>query len=84
MPGQVLAHPEPLAYLPFSPFLYLLLVRRPSSVVCLLSLNDFSSKIPWLIFFKLHVELSVKGRGCNFVQMSLIKMAAKPIYNKNV
>ena len=49
------------------------------------ALSDFSSVTPGPIFFKLHVEPSVKGglkicsNGCGL----LIKMAAMPIYGKN-
>ena len=38
-----------------------LTVRRPSSVRPFTPLNDFSSETPGPIFFKLHVDPSVKG-----------------------
>ena len=59
----------------------------PSIVHCRKStpLNDFSSETPRPIFFKLHVEPSVKSslKLCSNGQGLLIKKAAKPIYGKN-
>ena len=58
---------------------------RPSSVVRPSTpLNDFSSVTPGPIFFKLHVEPSVKGvlKICTNGHGPLIKMAATPIYGK--
>ena len=56
------------------------LAVRPST-----PLNDFSSEMPGLIFFKLHVELSVKGELKIYSNGhgSLTKMATMPIYGKN-
>ena len=57
------------------------------SVVCLSTpLNDFSSENPGSIFFKLHVEPSVKGglRICTNGHHPLSKMAIMPIYGKNI
>ena len=57
-------------------------VVRPSST----HLNDFSSETPGPIFFKLHVEPSVKYglKICTNGHSPLIKMAAMPIYSKNL
>ena len=57
-----------------------LAVHRPST-----HLNDFSSETPGIIFFKLHVEPSVKGvlKICTNGNSPLIKMAAMPIYSIN-
>ena len=54
-------------------------VVRPSTY-----LNDFSSETSGPIFFKLHVEPSVKGglKICSNGHGPLIKMAAMPIYGK--
>ena len=59
-------------------------VRRRPSVRPSTPLNDFSSEPPGPIFFKLHVKPSIKGglKICSNGHGSLIKMAAKPIYNK--
>ena len=56
-------------------------VRRPSA-----PFNDFSSETPSPIFFKLHVEPSVKGglEICTTSYGPLIKMAAMPIYGKTL
>ena len=55
-------------------------VIRPST-----PLNDFSSETPGPIFFKLHMELSLKGilKICSNGHGPLLKMAAMPIYGKN-
>ena len=49
-------------------------------------LNDFSSETPGPIFFKLHVEPSVKGglKICSNGHRPLIKMATMHIYGKNI
>ena len=54
-------------------------VRRPSTL-----LNGFSSEKPRPIFFKLHVESSVKGglKICSNGQDQLTKMAVMQIYDK--
>ena len=55
-------------------------VRRPST-----HKNDFSSETPGPIFFKLHMEPSVKGglKICTNGHGPLITMAAMPIYSEN-
>ena len=59
--------------------------RRPSVCRPLTPLNDFSSVTPGPIFFKLHVELSVKGelKICSNGHGPLIKMPTMPMYGKN-
>ena len=54
--------------------------RRPST-----PLNDLSSETLRSIFFKLHVEPSVKKglKICSNGQVLLIKIDAMPIYGKN-
>ena len=56
-------------------------VVRPSKL-----LNDFSSVTPRPIFFKHHVEPSVKGglNICSNSHISFIKMAAMPIHGKTL
>ena len=58
--------------------------RRPSVVRPSTLLNDFSSENPGPIFFKLHVEPSVKEvlKICSNGHGPLIKIAAIPIYGK--
>ena len=57
----------------------------PLSVHPCPSLNDYSSETPGPIFFKLHVEPSVKGglKICTNGYDLLVKMATMPIYGKN-
>ena len=54
---------------------------RPSSVRPSILLNDFSSETPRPIFFKLHVEPSIKEglNICTNVNGPIIKMATMPI-----
>ena len=60
-------------------------VVRPLSVRLSTPLNDFFSVTPEPMFFKFHVELSVKRELKIFINghSPLIKMAAMPIYGKN-
>ena len=62
--------------------------HRCLSLVCSLSapLNDFSSEVPGPIFFKLHVEPSVKGGLKIYIngQGMITKVAAIPIYGKTI
>ena len=57
------------------------------AIVCHLStpLNDLLSETTGPIFFKLHVERSVKGglKICTNGHGPFIKMASIPIYGKN-
>ena len=57
----------------------------PSIVRLSTTLNDFSSETPVPIFFKVHVDPSVKGglKICTNGHGPFIKMAAMPIYGKN-
>ena len=60
--------------------------RRPSVVRPSTTMNDFYSETPGPIFFKLHVEPSVKG-GLKIYTNDrgpLIKMAVMPIYGKTL
>ena len=59
--------------------------HQPSVVHLSTPLNDFSFETPRPIFFKFHVEPSVKGGLKIYTNGhgSLIKMAVMPIYGKN-
>ena len=63
-----------------------MITPRPSSVRPSTHLNDFSSELPGLIFFKLLVEPSVKGglKICTNGHGLLSKMAAIPIYGQTL
>ena len=68
---MITCHPSPMVFRP--------------SVRCMSTLlNNFSSETPGPIFFRLHVEPSVKEglKICLNGQGLLIKMGAMPIYDK--
>ena len=66
--------------------LWSLSVRRPSVRRPPTPLNNFSSKTPGPIFFKFLLEPFLNGglKICTNGLCPLIKMAAMPIYGKNI